>query len=130
MDKLLKWNMLAVLAGLLIGCGGAPTFDGTSQETADASRQAMYPDIDLDNKDKADFGPPPALDAYACYTMGAAFGGIEIGGKKVGGFGASDDDMEQVAKYIRDSFDGMTADEMVAFAEQEGVELGCLDKMR
>ena len=130
MDKLLKWNMLAVLAGLLIGCGGAPTFDGTSEETADASIHAMYPDIDFDNKDKADFAPPPAFDAYACYAVGIAFRGIEIGGKKVGGFGASDDDMEQVAKYIRDSFDGMTADEMVAFAEQEGVELGCLDKMR
>ena len=130
MITLFKIIVLAVLGAILIGCGGsAPTFDGTSEQSAESSVKAMYPNTDWGKGAEKDSELPPAAAAFACYSLSSAFMGIEVDGKEVGGMGSSDEEMEQVAKHVRAKFDGMTENEMVAFVEQQGISLNCLDEM-
>ena len=130
MADLFKIIVLTGLAAILVACGGsATTFDGTSEESAESSVKAMYPNIDWGKGAEKDSELPPAAAAFACYSLSTAFKGIEVDGKQVGGMGASDEEMEQVAKHVRAKFDGMTANEMVAFVEQQGIPLNCLDEM-
>ena len=102
---------------LIGGCSvSESTFDSTSEETAEASLQAMFPDISFDDDnlpEEADI--PPAIDALLCNGMKVGFANL-------------DKTKEEIAALVREPFNGMTAADMEAFAVENDY-VGCVSNM-
>ena len=115
MFKKLTSNILMIT--LVGGCSvSEPTFDSTSEETAEASLQAMFPDISF-NDDNLPEGVdiPPAIDALLCNGMKVGFANL-------------DKTKEEIAALVREPFNGMTAADMEAFAVENDY-VGCVSNM-
>lgn len=101
------------------GCGGnEPTFDGTSEETAESSMVKMFPNIDFDDdgpSDEAMKNLPPALETYMCKSIEVMFSN----------FGQ---DQEESLSEVNEIFDGMTAMEMEAYGIENDL-IGCISEM-
>jgi hypothetical protein len=101
---------------ILSGCGGGgPTFDASSEESAEASLAAMFPEWDFsgdsDNEDVLlEEGFPPGLETYSCVVMQMAFAD----------FGSDE-------KPIPTQFDGMTAADMAAYGVENDL-VGCMQE--
>ena len=124
MRKLTTFSIISLIF-ILSGCGGSePTFDGSSEEAAEASLAAMFPE---DFSSSAD-GPggedvPPALETYFCAAMEMAFAGL---------FGENQDSMksqEEMDKALLSKFDGMTAADMEAYGVENEL-IGCLSALK
>ena len=102
---------------VLSGCGeGGPTFDGSSEEAAQASLAAMFPEIDFSGE--SDFDPmrdgmPPALEIFTCRSLQLAFGNF--------------DNPDQSEQAVRSEFDGMTVADMEAYGVENDL-VGCLQE--
>ena len=99
MRKLTIFSIVSLIF-ILSGCGGSePTFDGSSEEAAEASMKAMFPEVNADNKTE-DLPPadlPPALEAYMCALMQKAFAN----------FGNTDPEVEEkMQREVLSIFDG------------------------
>ncbi len=116
-------KLITILTALMIliinGCGGsAPTFDGTSEETAESSMMKMFPDIDFDDdgpSEEAMKNLPPALETYMCKSIEIMFSN----------FGQNE---EESLSEVREIFNGMTANEMEAYGMENDL-IGCISGM-
>ena len=102
---------------ILSGCGGSggPTFDASSEEAAEASLTAMFPEIDLSEEGGTDIfqeSLPPALETYICAAMQMTF-------EDIGNEGFPDEEP------IPTQLDGMTAAEMEAYGIENDL-IGCM----
>ena len=115
MFKKLTSNILMIT---LIGAWSVsePTFDSTSEETAEASLQAMFPDISFDDDNLPEgVDIPPAIDALLCNGMKVGFANL-------------DKTKEEIAALVREPFNGMTAADMEEFAVENDY-VGCVSNM-
>ena len=112
-----KLTSSILMITLIGGCSvSESTFDSTSEETAEASLQAMFPDISFDDDnlpEEADI--PPAIDALLCNGMKVGFANL-------------DKTKEEIAALVREPFNGMTAADMEAFAVENDY-VGCVSNM-
>ena len=105
---------------ILSGCGGGgPTFDGSSEEAAQASLAAMFPEMDF--SEESDFDPsqddmPPALETYMCATMQMFFENF-----------GNEDFQDEVP--IPTQFDGMTVADMEAYGVENDL-VGCMQRLQ
>ena len=109
----IKFKIISTIAivFLLSGCGGSKTFDGSSEEAAEASLTAMYgKDTPTSSKDI-----PPGLEAYMCYSLTQSLALAFSGASEV-----------DIQKDRNSSFDGMTSAEMEQFGIENDV-MGCLE---
>ena len=119
MRKLTTFSTIS-LVFIFSGCGGGggPTFDGSSEEAAEASMAAMFPEYFSDDADDslADEDLPPAMETYVCTLMGAAFAGA-----------FSDDPNVEIADALS-RLDGMTAADMEAYGAENDL-IGCMQEL-
>ena len=117
MRKLTIFSIVSLIF-ILSGCGGSePTFDGSSEEAAEASMKAMFPEMDADNKTE---DIPPAFEAYMCALMQKAFAN----------FGNTDPEVEEkMQREVLSIFDGMTAADMEAYGIENDL-IGCLEGLK
>ena len=113
-------TILTALTILIInGCGGsAPTFNGTSEETAESSMMKMFPDIDFDDDGPSEAAMknlPPALETYMCKSIEIMFSN----------FGQNE---EESLSEVREIFNGMTANDMEAYGMENDL-IGCMSEM-
>jgi hypothetical protein len=120
MRKLTTFSIVSLIF-ILSGCGGSePTFDGSSEEAAKASIEAMFPEMNADSKREAaimEEDLPPALEVYMCALMKKAFEN----------FGNTDPEAEEkMQREVSSIFDGMTAADMEAYGIENDL-IGCLE---
>ena len=112
-----KLTSSILMITLIGGCSvSESTFDSTSEETAVASLQAMFPDISFDDDNLPEGADiPPAIDALICNGMKVGFANL-------------DKTKEEIAALVREPFNGMTAADMEAFAVENDY-VGCVSNM-
>ena len=112
-----KLTSSILMITLIGGCSvSESTFDSTSEETAEASLQAMFPDISFDDDNLPEGADiPPAIDALICNGMKVGFANL-------------DKTKEEIAALVREPFNGMTAADMEAFAVENDY-VGCVSNM-
>jgi len=111
MFKTLKKIIFLAFSSLfIVACSsGEPTFDGTSKESMEKSFSSMYPDApkapyNSSNMDQM----PEAMKALLAYKFAASFGKVK---------GVNPNNNEEVEKHVLQTFQGMTAGEMVKFVQ-------------
>ena len=119
MRKLTIFSVISLIF-ILSGCGGSePTFDGSSQETADASLTAMFPEDFSNSADgPSDEDIPPALETYFCAAMEMAFSDLFN----------ENQSQEEMDKALLSKFDGMTAADMEAYGAENDL-IGCMQEL-
>ena len=112
-----KLTSSILMITLIGGCSvSESTFDSTSEETAEASLQAMFPDISFDDDNLPEGADiPPAIDGLICNGMKVGFANL-------------DKTKEEIAALVREPFNGMTAADMEAFAVENDY-VGCVSNM-
>ena len=118
--RLFRWCFVLLCVTVSIGCGGGggPTFDGSSEEAAETSMAAMFPEYFSDDADDsfADEDLPPAMETYVCTLMGSAFAG------------AFSDDPNVAISDALSRLDGMTAADMEAYGAENDL-IGCMQEL-
>ena len=98
---------------ILSGCGGGePTFDGSSEESVEASLVAMFPETDFPLS-LEDGDLPPAIQIFMCRAMQIAFQSSAVA--------------EEGRLEAWSEFDGMTVADIEAYGVELDLAGNCMD---